>query len=104
MLAWVKLTMVISKPIGWSDEQVRSIAESFSKKRPKRKWFNSAEGYPNSLKSWAHIVANQLYMMHLDERQLIVFMYFLGNEMTGVQTFDPSDERVLSDYDPHEKG
>ena len=87
----------------YADWNVRMVAESFAKKRPKHEWFeNSPNDYYTSLRSWAHICANQLHMMELSERQLIVFMYALGMEHTGVKTFDPSDNKTPSDYTPSE--
>ena len=89
----------------WADWQVRLIAENLAEKRPKRDWFEddeNQEGYLTSLKSWSHITARQLYSMELDERQLIIFIHHLGIEHVGVQTFDPQDTRLHSDYVPSE--
>ena len=89
---------------GWSDWQVRLIAENMAQKRPKREWFevDNDENYLTSLKSWSHITARQLYSMELEERQLIIFIHHLGIEHIGVETFDPQDTRQYSDYKPHE--
>ena len=89
----------------WADWQVRLIAENMAQKCPKRDWFEgdgSDKGYLTSLKSWAHICARQLHSMELDERQLIIFIHHLGIEHVGVQTFDPQDTRLHSDYVPSE--
>ena len=88
----------------WADWQVRQIAENMAEKCPKREWFevNNDENYLTSLKSWSHITARQLHSMELDERQLIIFIHHLGIEHVGVQTFDPQDTRLHSDYVPSE--
>ena len=89
----------------WSDWQVRLIAENLAEKCPKRAWFednNDNEDYFTSLKSWSHITARNLFSMELEERQLIIFIHHLGIEHVGVQTFDPQDTRLHSDYVPSE--
>ena len=87
----------------YADWNVRMVAESFASKRPKHEWFeNSPNDYYTSLRSWAHICANQLHMMELEERQLIIFMYSLGMDNIGVKTFDPSNTRDPSDFVPSE--
>ena len=87
----------------WADWQVRQIAENMAEKCPKRDWFEtSGDQYLPSLKSWSHITARQLYSMKLDERQLIIFIHHLGVEHVGVETFDPQDKGVHSDFKPHE--
>ena len=87
----------------YADWNVRQVADSFASKRPKHEWFeNSPNDYYTSLRSWAHICANQLNMMELEERQLIIFMYSLGMDNIGVKTFDPSDTRDPSDFVPSE--
>ena len=88
----------------WADWQVRQIAENMAEKCPKREWFevNNDENYLTSLKSWSHITARQLHSMELDERQLIIFIHHLGIEHVGVQTFDPQDTRLHSDFVPNE--
>ena len=87
----------------WADWQVRQIAENMAAKCPKRDWFDGEdENYFTSLKSWAHICARQLHTMELDERQLIIFIHHLGIEHVGVQTFDPQDTRLHSDFVPNE--
>jgi len=87
----------------WADWQVRQIAENMAEKCPKRDWFDGEdENYLTSLKSWAHICARQLHTMELDERQLIIFIHHLGIEHVGVQTFDPQDTRLHSDFVPSE--
>jgi len=87
----------------YADWNVRLVAESFATKRPKMEWFeNNPDDYNTSLRSWAHICAHQLHMMELQERQLIIFMYALGLEHIGVETFDPNNTRVPSDYVPSE--
>ena len=75
----------------WSDWQVRKLAENFAAKRPKREWFSHDDHYEISHKSWAHLVSKTLYELQLEERQLIVFMYHLGLEHIGVETFDPTE-------------
>ena len=75
----------------WSNYNVKKIAEGFSQKRPRREWFDDIHQYQTSLKSWAHLCANQLVNMELEERQMIIFMYHMGYEYSGVQTFDPND-------------
>ena len=89
---------------GWSDWQVRLIAENMAQKRPKREWFevDNDENYLTSLKSWSHITARNLYSMELQERQMIIFIHHLGMEHVGVQTFDPQDTRQYSDFVPSE--
>ena len=88
----------------WAAWQVKSIATGFSQKRPKQDWFEDPHHYQTSLKSWAHLVARQLYTMELEERQLIMFMYHIGVEFSGVQTFDPNDISALpSDYMPQNR-
>ena len=96
----------------WADWQVRQLAENLAEKRPKRDWFEIASGHPadrndyaTSLKSWSHICARQLYSMELEERQLIIFIYYLGSEHVGVETFDPQDKgkrQPSTDFKPHE--
>ena len=89
----------------WADWQVRQIAENLAEKRPKRDWFDGdghQENYLTSLKSWSHITARQLYSMELEERQMIIFIHYLGIEHVGMQTFDPQDTRQHSDYVPSE--
>ena len=87
----------------YADWNVRMVAESFATKRPKHEWFeNNPDDYSTSLRSWAHICAHQLHMMELEERQLIIFMYALGMEHTGVKTFDPNNIQQQSDYVPSE--
>ena len=88
----------------WSDWQVRTLAENFASKRPKREWFevDNDENYLTSLKSWSHITARNLYSMELQERQMIIFIHHLGMEHVGVQTFDPQDTRQYSDFVPSE--
>ena len=88
----------------WADWQVRQIAENMAEKRPKREWFESDndENYLTSLKSWSHITARNLFSMELEERQLIIFIHHLGIEHVGVQTFDPQDTRLHSDFVPNE--
>ena len=93
----------------WADWQVRLIAENMAEKRPKREWFEDTDDedvdykdYFTSLKSWSHITARQLYSMELEERQLIIFVHHLGIEHVGVETFDPQDKGVLTDYKPKE--
>ena len=56
----------------WSDWQVRTLAENFAAKRPKREWFNEDDHYEISHKSWAHLAAKTLYELKLEERQLII--------------------------------
>jgi hypothetical protein len=87
----------------WADWQVRQIAENMAEKRPKRDWFGAdQERYLTSLKSWSHITARMLYSMELEERQLIIFIHHLGIEHVGVQTFDPQDKGIPTDYRPNE--
>ena len=88
----------------YADWNVRQVAQSFASKRPKHVWFeNSPNDYYTSLRSWAHICANQLNMMELSERQLIIFIYALGMDNVGVKTFDPSDASgPPNDYEPSE--
>ena len=45
----------------WSDWQVRTLAENFAAKRPKREWFNHEDHYEISHKSWAHLAAKTLH-------------------------------------------
>jgi hypothetical protein len=40
--------------------------------------------------------------MELEERQLIIFVHHLGIEHVGVQTFDPQDKGIPTDYQPNE--
>ncbi len=40
--------------------------------------------------------------MELEERQLIIFIHHLGIEHVGVETFDPQDKGVESDFKPNE--
>jgi|TARA_Y100000034_G_scaffold126184_1_gene177043 hypothetical protein len=87
----------------YADWNVRMVAESFATKRPKHEWFeNNPDDYSTSLRSWAHICAHQLHMMELEERQLIIFMYALGMDNIGVETFDPTNARAPSDFTPSE--
>ena len=87
----------------WADWQVRQIAETFAEKRPKRDWFESSGAqYETSLKSWSHICSNMLNKMELPERQLIIFIHHLGIEHVGVETFDPQDKGLTSDFRPTE--
>ena len=87
----------------WADWQVRQFAENFAEKCPKRDWFEGdLDSYETSLKSWAHICARQLFSMSLEERQLIIFIHHLGVEHIGVQTFDPQDKGIHSDFKPNE--
>ena len=87
----------------YADWNVRMVAQSFATKRPKQQWFeNNPDDYYTSLRSWAHLCAHQLNMMQLEERQLIVFCYHLGMDNIGVKTFDPSDNKMPSDYEPSE--
>mgnify|MGYP000846250532 FL=1 len=87
----------------WADWQVRQIAENLAEKCPKRAWFEREPGlYYTSLKSWSHICARQLHSMKLEERQLIIFVHHLGIEHVGVQTFDPQDKGITSDFRPNE--
>ena len=86
----------------WSDWQVRTLAVNFGSKQPKRDWFNVDEHYAISHKSWSHLVAKTLYELKLEERQLIIFMYHLSLEHIGIQTFDPTEKGLLSDYEPQE--
>ena len=87
----------------YADWNVRKVAESFATKRPKHVWFeNSPNDYYTSLRSWAHLCANQLSMMELEERQLVIFMYNLGMDNVGVKTFDPSNNKQPSDFSPTE--
>ncbi len=87
----------------WADWQVRQIAENMAEKCPKRDWFEtSGDQYLTSLKSWSHITARMLYSMELDERQLIIFLHLLGVEHVGVETFDPQDKGLTSDFRPTE--
>ena len=81
----------------WSDWQVRTLAENFAAKRPKREWFNHDDHYEISHKSWAHLAAKTLIELQLEERQLIIWIYHLGLEHVGVQTFDPQE----SGFDPN---
>ena len=66
-------------------------------KRPKREWFNHDDHYEISHKSWAHLASKTLYELQLEERQLIIWLYHLGLEHVGVQTFDPQE----SGFDPN---
>ena len=87
----------------WSDWQVRKLAENFAAKRPKREWFNHDDHYEISHKSWAHLASKTLYELQLEERQLIIWIYHLGLEHVGVQTFDPTEKGLVqSDYTPQE--
>ena len=90
----------------WADWQVRQIAENLAEKCPERDWFEGDglgnKGYLTSLKSWSHITARQLFSMELEERQLIIFIHHLGIEHVGVETFDPQDKGVESDFKPNE--
>ena len=87
----------------YADWNVRQVAQSFASKRHKHVWFeNSPNDYYTSLRSWAHICANQLNMMELEERQLVIFMYSLGMDNIGVKTFDPSDAKAPNDFEPSE--
>ncbi len=92
----------------WSDWQVREIAHNFATKRPKREWFEAASDYLTSLKSWAHITTKQLSSMELEERQLLIFIYHIGIEHVGVQTFDPQDkgikDKVFAPSEEHHNG
>ena len=76
----------------WSDWQVRTLAENFAAKRPKREWFNHEDHYEISHKSWAHLSAKTLFELQLEERQLIIWLYHFGLEHVGVQTFDPTEK------------
>ncbi len=87
----------------WSDWQVREIAHNFATKRPKREWFKMSGDYLTSLKSWAHLCARQLSSMALEERQLLIFVYHMGLEHVGVQTFDPQDKGIKSEFEPSEE-
>ena len=51
----------------WSDWQVRTLAENFAAKRPKREWFNHDDHYEISHKSWAHLASKTLYELKLEE-------------------------------------
>ena len=86
----------------WSDWQVRTLAENFASKRPKREWFNHDDHYEISHKSWAHLAAKILHELQLEERQLIIWIYHLGLEHIGVETFDPTEKGLGSDYTPQE--
>ena len=88
----------------WADWQVRLLAENMAQKCPKREWFEDDKdgNYLTSLKSWSHITARNLFSMELEERQLIIFIHHLGIEHVGVQTFDPQDTRLHSDFVPSE--
>ena len=87
----------------WSDWQVRTLAENFAAKRPKREWFNHDDHYEISHKSWAHLASKTLYELKLEERQLIIWIYHLGLEHVGVETFDPTEKGLVqSDYTPQE--
>ena len=87
----------------WGDWLVRLIAENMAEKCPKRDWCEtSGDQYQTSLKSWSHIAARKLYSMGLDERQLIIFIHHLGVALVGVETFDPQDKGLHSDFNPHE--
>ena len=87
----------------WADWQVRQIAENVAEKRPKREWFKQdQEQYLTSLRSWSHITACMLSSMELEERQMIIFIHHLGMEHIGVQTFDPQDKGIQSDFKPNE--
>jgi hypothetical protein len=87
----------------WADWQVRQIAENLAEKCPKRAWFErEPKDYYTSLKSWSHICARQLHSMELEERQLIIFVHHLGIEHVGVQTFDPQDKGLVTDFRPNE--
>ena len=93
----------------WADWQVREFAHNFASKRPKREWFKAGtDDYLTSLKSWAHITTKQLSSMELEERQLLIFIYHLGIEHIGVQTFDPQDKgiknSVFSPSEEHHNG
>ena len=87
----------------WSDWQVRTLAENFAAKRPKREWFSHDDHYEISHKSWAHLAAKTLHELKLEERQLIIWLYHLGLEHIGVETFDPTEKGLVqSDYTPQE--
>ena len=87
----------------WSDWQVRTLAENFAAKRPKREWFNHDDHYEISHKSWAHLAAKTLHELKLEERQLIIWVYHLGLEHIGVETFDPTEKGLVSsDFTPQE--
>ena len=87
----------------WSDWQVRTLAENFAAKRPKREWFNHEDHYAISHKSWAHLAAKTLHELKLEERQLIIWLYHLGLEHVGVETFDPTEKGLIqSDFSPSE--
>jgi hypothetical protein len=40
--------------------------------------------------------------MKLEDRQLMIFLHHLGIEHVGVQTFDPQDKGITSDFRPNE--
>ena len=86
----------------WSDWQVRTLAENFAAKRPKREWFSHDDHYEISHKSWAHLASKTLVELQLEERQLIIWIYHLGLEHVCVQTFDPTEKGLDSDYVPSE--
>ena len=52
--------------------------------------------------SWAHLASKTLYELQLEERQLIIWIYHLGLEHIGVETFDPTEKGLGSDYTPQE--
>jgi len=88
----------------WADWQVKQIASGYATKRPRLDWFDDPHHYQTSLKSWAHLCARQLTQLNLEERQMIIFMYHLGFEKSGVLHFDPSaQESAANDYSPSEQ-
>jgi len=87
----------------WADWQVTLLADSLGVKKPKREWFKGEQNsYATSLRSWSHITGKILTELKLEERQMILFIYHLGLEHVGVDTFEITDD-VRSDYKPSEE-